>query len=76
MLEIKIAVVVIVLIFLNHNGLCGRVKSSSQLRQVDSTSGQLTVFIIYGPRRKWYIIKSSKHRAKKEKKCGQIGKFK
>ena len=30
-LEIKNAVVVVVLIFLNHSGLCGRVISSSEL---------------------------------------------
>ena len=35
--EIKNAVVVVVLIFLKHNGLCGRGISSSQLWQVDST---------------------------------------
>ena len=73
MLEIKNAMVVVSLIFLNHNGLCGRVKSSSQLSQFDSTSVQLTVFTIYGPHRKYYKIKSSKLRAKKE---GQISKFK
>ena len=33
--------VVIFLISLNHNGLFGWVKSSSQLWQADSTSGQL-----------------------------------
>ena len=37
MLEIKNAVLVVVLIFLKHNGLCGRAISSSQLCQVDST---------------------------------------
>ena len=51
-LEIKNAVVVVFLIFLNHNGLCGQVKNSSQFLQVDSTSGQLTVLTIYGPHRK------------------------
>ena len=66
-LEIKNAVVVIFLIFLNHNGLWSRVKSSSQLRQADSISGQLTAFTIYGPHRKYYMIKSFKHRAKKKK---------
>ena len=68
MLEIKNAVVVIFLIFLNHNGLRSRVKSSSQLRQADSTSGQLTAFTIYGPHRKYYMIKSFKHRAKKKRR--------
>ena len=37
MLEIKNAVVVVVLIFLKHNGLCGQVISSSPFLQVDST---------------------------------------
>ena len=39
-LEIKNAVVVVVLIFLKHNDLCGQAISSSLLWQVDSTSGQ------------------------------------
>ena len=42
-LEIKNTVAVVFLIFLKHNGLCGR-----ELWQVDSTSGQkqLTIFMI------------------------------
>ena len=53
-LEIKNAVVVVVFIFLNHSGFCGRVISSSELWQVDSTSGQKqsTIFTIYSLRRK------------------------
>ena len=35
--KIKNAVVLVVLIFLKHNGLCGQAISSSQLWQVDST---------------------------------------
>ena len=61
MFEIKNTVVVVVLIFLKHNGLCGQVISISLLIQVDSTSGQkqLTIFTVYGPGRKQYMIKSS-----------------
>ena len=52
MLEIKNAVVVVVLIFLKHNGLCWRAINSSELWHVDSTSGekQLAIFTICGPR--------------------------
>ena len=52
--EIKNDVVVVVVILLKHNGLAGLEISSSQLWQVDSTSGQkqLTVLKIHGPRRK------------------------
>ena len=64
-LEIKSNVIVIFLIFLNHNGLCGRVKNISQLWQADSSSGQLTVFTIYSHHLKEHI-KSSKHKGKKE----------
>ena len=35
--EINNVVVVVVLLFLKHNGLCGRAISSFQLWQVDST---------------------------------------
>ena len=66
MLEIKNNVIVVFHIFLNHNGLYGQVISSSQLWQVDSSSGQLTVFTIYGPQMKEYMIKSSKHQGKKK----------
>ena len=48
-MEIQNAVVVFVLIFLKHNGLCKQTISSSPMSQVDSTSGQkqLTIFIIW-----------------------------
>ena len=53
MLEIEKVVVVVVLIFLKHTGLCGWAVNISQLLQVVSTSGQeLTFFTIHGPRRK------------------------
>ena len=50
-LEIK-NLVAVVLILLGHNSLCGQAISSSQLQQVDNTSGQkqLTIFKIRGPR--------------------------
>ena len=53
LLEIKNAVVVVAFIFLKHNDLYGQGISSSQLWQVDSTSGQkqMTIFKIHGPRR-------------------------
>ena len=35
--EIKNTLVVVALIFLKHNGMCGQAISSSRLRQVDST---------------------------------------
>ena len=60
-MEIKSALVVVVLIFVKHNGLCGWAISSFPLWHVDGTSGpkQLTIFTIHGLCRNYCMMQSS-----------------